>query len=207
MAFHPVRPRKLACALGFAALSALACTLAAGRLAAQDLGPLTPHLELGEMAPWTGTAEGPAYVLSNSTDPNAITYYWVGSPEAEGKRTIGVDVELRAAADGAGGAGLIYGYQEQPRSYFLLLLRPGNQVALLQRTEAGMEERMTLGSDQVRAGANRLEIREAGQQIELFLNGQSIGAIGNDMIGRGGVGIAAAGTGTFVFSNFTHATP
>lgn len=195
MAFESARP--LVRAICLAAFTAVAATAAA----AQDLGPLTPVLELGESPPWLGAAEGSAYVLSNSTDPGAVRYFWIGAPEGEGQRTIGVDVEIREAQE-ASGAGLIYGYQEEPRSYFLLLLRPGNQVALLQRTDAGVEERMSLGGDMVRSGANRLEIRERGQEIELLVNGQSIGSIGNDRIGRGGVGIAAAGTGTFVFSNF-----
>jgi hypothetical protein len=200
MSLPSARSRRFTRAFRLAAVAA-ALSMAGLGAAAQDLGPLTPQLQLGAFAPWMAQAEGTAYVLSNTTDPSAVTYFWVGNPAEEGRRTIAVDVDLREGAEGSG-AGLLYGFQEEPRSYFLLMLRPGGTVALVQRTPEGFEERMGIGGDQVKPGINRLEIRERGKEIDILLNGTNIGAIGNDLIGRGGVGIVATGTGTFAFSNF-----
>lgn len=192
-------------AAGTLALAALLCAAGAQAGMTQDMGPLTPHLETGESAPWTTKLDGATFTIANSADPAAIRYYWVGSPaEEEGRRTIAVDVEVRDGQEGSG-AGILYGYQDEPRSYFMLLLRPDGQVTLSQRVPEGFEERMSIGGDAVKPGVNRMEIRESGNQIEMLLNGQSIGSLGNDLIGRGGVGIAATGTGTFTFANYTQA--
>jgi hypothetical protein len=197
--------RNAARTIRMAALAVLLGTAATGTAMSQDMGPLTPHLQSGEDAPWTARAEGASFTLANTSDPAAIRYYWTGSPaEEEGKRSIAVDVEVRDGQEGSG-AGILYGYRDEPRSYFLLLLRPNGLVTLSQRVPEGFEERMSIGGDAVKPGVNRLEVRENGSTIEMLLNGQSIGSLGNDLIGRGGVGIVAVGTGTFSFANYTQA--
>jgi hypothetical protein len=200
----PARPVLARVGLVFAALALIGL---ATTLHAQPMGPLAEYLKPGESPPWTAKMEGDAFVLSNSTEPNAVHYVTASYTRSEeGKRSFGVDVEIREDT-GKSHAGLIYGYQKEPISYFVYVVEANRTVALYFRSAGGIERLFSVGGDQVAEGSNRLGIIEKGDRIELQLNGNTISTYGNAAVGRGYGGIVAWGTGIFAFKNYEQAAP
>ncbi|MBX6323745.1 MAG: hypothetical protein IRY94_18165 [Rhodospirillaceae bacterium] len=197
----PPRPISRRAALGLA-LGA-ACLAPAAALGAGPLPPLSEFLQYGAFGPWTGAAEGDTYVLSNTTAPGAVQYFLAGHQRSEeGRRVIAVDVEIRQGGEESR-AGLIYGYRKEPTSYFLFVLEGGRGVSLYLRHPDSVERPVSVVSGQIRPGVNRLEIREQGGLVGLFVNGAQIGAYGAAGVGQGAAGIVAWGMGVFAFRDFT----
>ncbi len=179
---------------------------AAGAPRAQPLPPLAPSLAFGTFGPWTGAAEGDAYVLGNADAPGAMHRVLAAfDPAAEGRRTLTVEVEIRRGGAGSR-AGLVYGYRAQPETYLLFVLEGRGGVSLYRRGPDGMERPVSVVSGQIRPGPNRLAIREHGGLIDLLVNGRQVGAFGAPGVGYGAAGIVAWGTGVFAFRDFTQTT-
>lgn len=168
-----------------------------------EMGPLTPFLSPGNQGAWTLSADGVAVLLENSAARGDITYYFAKpKPDEQGQRDVSVDVSLvRAGAQSF--AGLLYGYQEGPKSYYIFAVQGGRSVGLFERTDAGFRQRFSTQIDTAPGKAIRLTIRERGNSIALLVNGREVSNIGNDSIGRGAVGIAAGDVGNYRFSGFS----
>ena len=167
------------------------------------MGPLTPFLSPGNYGAWTLSADGSAVLLENAAGRGDLTYYYAKpKPDEQGQRDISVDVNLvRAGAQSF--AGLLYGYQESPKSYFIFAVQGGRSVGLFERTDAGFRQRFGTQIDRASGNPTRLTIRERGNSIALLVNGREISSFGNDSIGRGAVGIAAGDVGNYRFSGFS----
>jgi hypothetical protein len=187
------------------AIAAVIAALAyAGPAAAQDapLGAFTSLVEDGTDGPWQQTITAEAYTMENRSDPNAIRYYWgIGDRDEIGSRTITLEVELVGGGDTAR-AGILYGYQDEPRSYFAFVLEASGAVALYRRDAAGFNMYMSTVTDALRDGANELSIIESAGTITMFFNGVQTGSYNGAGVGEGAAGIISIGTGRFIFTAY-----
>ncbi|MEM1107706.1 MAG: hypothetical protein AAGH99_03355 [Planctomycetota bacterium] len=175
---------------------------------AKSLGVLAPFLLYGPDpdGPWIGETDGNGYRLINPDDPDPITYFYVESPPDElGRRTIEVKTVM---LQGDGRAGLLYGLEQNPKEYFLLVVNAAGRVQVLHRTpNDGIVEAMSANlqrDDGQAAGPAVLTLRivESGDTAEVFVNDTKIGGLQGPAVGRGGVGIGAAGIVDTLFLDF-----
>lgn len=182
---------------------ALVLTLALGALPAlAEMGRLTGVLpEDGTDSPWSYRSGGGQFEMTNATEPNALQYFYVNpEPGREGTRTVSVDVALAEGSDGL--AGLLYGFDPETRHYHLLVVESAGRVSLFRRDAVGFSPVAQTETDALRPGSNTLAIAEAGRLIRLSINGRELLELGNDSLGRGALGIAAAGVVQARFANF-----
>lgn len=176
-----------------------------GTLSAQEpsMGPLASIIKPGQQGAWSVSSGEKGVQLKNERSEGDITYFYVNENPAErGKRTVTLTVQLLNTTENALG-GILYGFQENPKTYFLFTVGGNGSVNLHYRSENGFEQRMQSSLQGSPNDPVQLTIVEDGDQITLSANGRTMGSIGNDRIGRGGaVGIAAADRGVFRFSQF-----
>ena len=165
---------------------------------AQSMGLLENTLSYGVDGNWTGSVEGNSYRISGPKADSDIKYFIVNTAEETwGKRTFQVNVD----SSQGNGAGLIYGFQENPKQYYMILVTSSNGLKVLQRNQEGVEERMS-SSFEHEGGPVALKIQEEGNSINIFVNGNKVIGLGNDSMGKGAVGIIAVNAGEYVFSDF-----
>ena len=168
---------------------------------AAGMGPLDSVLSPQYGDPWVVAKSGGGWQFENADGAYNIQYYYVFPADGEaGRREISVDVSVEAGEPDSL-AGIIYGYQNEPRSYYLFTLGGDQQVRLHHVAAGNFEERMAFGIGGVRDRAT-LAIREYGNEIALLVNGEEKSRFGNRDMGRGAVGIAAGHIGRFRFANF-----
>lgn len=175
---------------------------------AASLGPLAPFLLYGEEAdsPWIGETDGNGYRLINADDPDAITYFFLGTaPESNGKRTLEVKTVL---LQGDGKAGLLYGFRDNPKEYYLLVVNAEGLVQVFHRPpEGGLIEAMSanLERDDGQAAGPvvvTLRIVEDGDTAQVVVNDAKIGTLQGPTVGNGDIGIGAAGRLDALFLDF-----
>ena len=185
-----------------ALLIALSAMLLSTSALANVLGPLDNVLIKGKTDGWIGSVEGSTYFLENPAENGGIRYFYGPFEEGTGgKRQLSVDVDVsNTTPDGR--AGLLYGYQQNPTVYFMVLIGRGGQVEIYRRDNNGVNLMMSSSVD-IRAGFNRVEVKEDGANATFFVNGNSIGSIESGATGKGSLGIAAMGIGRFGFANYS----
>ena len=167
-----------------------------------NMGALNPYLSTGSQGVWNIRAADDSVLLENTAGGGEITYFYVNpKPEEEGRREISVKVELQKFGSNSW-AGLLYGFKENPKSYYIFALQGENTVSLFHRTDRGFKQRLSQQFSELSKGMTHLTIREQGNTISLIVNGREISSFGNDSIGKGAVGIAAADIGTYRFNGF-----
>ncbi|MEL7311644.1 MAG: hypothetical protein AAFN07_09045, partial [Pseudomonadota bacterium] len=174
--------------------------LATGNIAHAGMGPLDDVMVAERDQSWNVQPTRDGWRMTNNQAPGAIRYFYVNEQPGEaGKRTISVEVAVDGGPDSL--AGILYGFNQNPRSYYLYTLGGDNSVNLHYFGPDGFEQKMQFGIEGLR-GAVTLGIQEYGQEIALLVNGQEKSRLGNDTMGRGGVGIVAVNTGDYVLENF-----
>ena len=177
-------------------------TLASEFSFAFNMGPLNQYLESGSFGAWKVTDQDGAAIFDNQESDGDITYYFVGAnPGEAGQREISVNVGILRSSHFSK-AGLLYGFEDDPRSYFMFTVDSLATVRLEYRSPNGWEERISSTIAGLDPENVTLSIREDGNQISLLVNGQEQSSIGNDRMGRGGVGIVAVGIGSYGFQGF-----
>lgn len=168
--------------------------------AKSDLGVLTELLGVGQDGAWYSSFEPDGYWLENQQDTGAIRYYYGNyNNEDAGSRQVSVDVTLADAA-ASSRAGLVYGFDSQG-NYYLVMLGPAGEVSTFRRDQNGVREVMS-SSRTTSAATQELTLRENGSEIEIFVDGESMGSMQAAGTGRGAIGIAAMGIGRFGFNNY-----
>lgn len=167
-----------------------------------NLGPLESVVSLGRDGSWTGAKAGDTYWLENRDDPGAIRYYY-GPLDAAivGNRDVSVTIALDTE-DPEARAGLLYGFDADSRSYFLVVIGNDGAVDLYRRDRSGFSRMMSSELPGSRGPARRLLVRERGTEITVFLDGERVGTVSSAGTGRGAVGIVAMGMGRFGFSAY-----
>lgn len=184
--------------LGGVVLFAVSC---GGQSPPGGLGALSSFIKIGQQGAWTGSMDGDVYWLENPSEDAAIRYYFTPvDATAFGQRTVSVDVTADAGQNSR--AGLLYGYNRNPTLYYMATVEPDGTGALYRRDEDGLNVVMSGSTPPGENGFSRLEVRESGSQIEVLVNGKSIGSMGSRGTGEGAVGIIAVGPGRFGFTNY-----
>lgn len=164
-------------------------------------------LSVGRDGAWHGSLEDGGYVLENEGDAGAIRYFWLGDipgPPDQPPAALAVSVDVDGAFEGEiSGAGLIFRFDPERRFYYGFVLLNGGRYGFFQRDQDGVQMRLSGTSEAIEAGGeNRLTIVPEGDTMNLFVNGERIGAFGNDAVQGPGVGIVAIGIGRFHFDDF-----
>lgn len=169
----------------------------------QGMGPLSQIVFTGLVQGWTGTLSEGGYWLENTAgDPNDIRYFYTAPvPRPRAGRTVGVDV-LTAGMHPEGRAGLLYGYRESPRFYYLIMVSGSGDVEVFRRDDGGFDRLLSSSLSGTTRESVRIEVQEKGRELTILANGKVVSTLGNDQIGSGLVGIAAFGTGRFGFTNY-----
>lgn len=172
--------------------------------AAADVGVLTPLIEREERNEhWDVKLAGDGdAVFQSLSGPGEVRFYFYRPLEGEeGRRRIGVTVDMRGAGEG-GQAGLLYGYEESPKRYYLYTVGADGKITLMRRDERGFRTMISSSKAGLQREATRLELIEDGRQVGFVVNGERGASLGNDTMGRGSVGIVAISPGTFRFEDF-----
>ena len=171
--------------------------------AATSLGPLSPYIHAGNDGTWRVTDDGQSAFLENRETEGAVTYYYVGSHASEeGSRTISVDVGFGQTTQWSS-AGLLYGYIENPKTYYMVTVRGDSTINIHQLVDGYFDELMVIPMESLSAEKTTLTIQEEGNSVTLLVNGQKLESFSDDQLGRGAVGIVASDIGQYKFSNFT----
>lgn len=167
------------------------------------MGPLTTILPArGVSGPWQVEMTPRGFLMGNRTEANAVRYFYVDAGKEAGSRRVEVDVIVEPQGPRTALAGLLYGFNKETKSYFMLVIEGGDRVALYARTPKEMRRIVGLKFESNSRGPYRLAIQEQGDQFEMSLNGNRLGAVKFDAVGKGATGIVAAGLGTFGFAAF-----
>lgn len=168
------------------------------------LGRLGQYLPAsGQDDIWRFTNNGNSFEIENIGDPQAIKYFFVG-PEngTEGRRQINVVLEIHP--DSTGSAGMLYGLNDARDLYHMLTLDAQGMVRVFRRDGEGFRSLLEQSSSAFQQGrANMLTIEENEDEISYLLNGTSLGSVGGDLYGFGGVGLAAVGDVQAYFTTFS----
>ena len=132
---------------------------------ANTLGPLSGLLIEGKDGSWIGAFQQGSYWLENPAERGAIQYFYAPYQEGTGgKRKYSIDVDV-SNTTAVARAGILYGLQNNPTRYFMILVGRGGQVEVYKRDANGVNQ-MIASTVQVKPGFNRVEIREDGRSVE-----------------------------------------
>ncbi|MEM9531432.1 MAG: hypothetical protein AAGA23_10965, partial [Pseudomonadota bacterium] len=181
-------------------VAALTLTLISCGSSHAGMGPLDGIITEEQGQSWKVAPAGEGWRLSNTQDPGAIRYYYASEQAGQGgRRSISVEVRVNGGPDSL--AGILYAFQDQPRSYYLFTLAGDSSVHLHHFNQGNFEQKMQLGLDGLGNTAT-LTVHEYGSEIALLVNGEEKSRIGNSDMGRGAVGVVAVHTGDFLMQNF-----
>ncbi|MEM8984918.1 MAG: hypothetical protein AAGC71_18050 [Pseudomonadota bacterium] len=171
---------------------------------AGGMGPLDDVIQPRNDDTWSVAAlRNGGWRFDNAATRYAITYYYLyPAGDESGRREVSVNVDV-VAGEPDSLVGILYGFEEAPRSYFMFTLGGDRSVNLHYFDNGSMDEKMKLGIGDLADGPVRLTVREYGNEIALLVNGQEKSRIGNDRIGRGAVGVVAAHVGQFQLNDFS----
>lgn len=165
------------------------------------LGSLESIVSIGESDGWNGSLDKGVYWMENTNDEGAIRYYFTGVSGATGSRSLKVDVNAQGMTESSR-AGLLYGYEDSPKSYFLLVVGGDGMFEVYQRGANGIQLRSGSSFTMSKSGFQTIELKEENQKLSFSVNGKAMGSLESDAIGGGALGIAAMGMGRYGFSNY-----
>jgi hypothetical protein len=157
---------------------------------------------------WQSRVEDGAYVLENRSAANAVRYYdfnRISGGEPALQTAASVTVEGEFAGENAG-AGILARYDPDTGRYYAFV-RTAHGVALYKRGARGLERLVNLdGPVRGEGGPARLTVRRAGDGVELFVNGRSIGRLSSGDVTGERFGLVAIDRGRFRFDDFSVTT-
>lgn len=170
------------------------------KLEADKLSPLKPFLLYGIEGQYRGSVlPGGSYRLESAADVSSIKLIYGDTPEdAYGRRQIRAKFRI----NGQGSAGLLYGHQQNPTQYFLLIVDANQTFRVLERTPQGFSQLVSTNFEAKAGDDVELSLTENGPELQVTLNGDRLLSLSNDRTGRGAVGVATIGAGTFDFQSF-----
>lgn len=168
------------------------------------LGPLAGKVLIGRQGDWEGSedTEPDAYRLDYlGTRTNAVRYFMLddaGVPE--GRLAAGVQVAL--PQEKSAFAGLLWGYQDDPRRYLIFAVTGDGRAVIWRRDAAGLTQ-LAEHPDAVHEGGSAVLAAFERDGVVLMLAGETlVAALDGDDAAGGATGIVAGGRGSFRFTDF-----
>lgn len=159
-------------------------------------------------SPFTARMAGGALELHNDRDSGTSRYYFIEPRHAPQWFSAGGGLTA-AAVTVAGefgdmpGAGLVYRVDPETHSFYAFLLRGAQDYGLFVIDTNGFNAIVEDTSTAIVAGGqNRLTITPEGSVMHLYINDQHVTSVDDARVTGVGVGVIAAGTGTFTFDDF-----
>lgn len=176
--------------------------------AVANLGVLKEVLSTGYSDGWAANIESGEYWLENINQQGAIRYYYAAHDGINHQRKISTKV-IVDAADPYSQAGLLYGFDNATRSYFLVVISAEGLFSVTRRDSNGFQALFETYLELNPKTFTVITIQENRNQLLFFINGNNVGEITHPAAGKGHVGIVAIGTGKFGFTDFadTEKTP
>lgn len=173
-----------------------------GAAQAASLGPFEPYLLLGSDPPWTGTMEGDSYRLINATTDADIVYFVAALPGGQAQE-LSVDVGVQPRAGAAySGAGIIFNFDPNSRTYLAVVLMATGELAIYQRGDQGVSELARLPLTGIATQPLGLTLRATPEGLTIEANGTHQGSIGGVGL-QGQAGILAIDGGSYLFSDYS----
>lgn len=170
---------------------------AASAAEAIRLGPITIEAER-DPAGWESGGERDEVRLANRGDPGAIRYYFAQVPQPVGRRSLGLTVTVSPDSQAGAGAGLLFGFDPQARTYLAYFVSREGNLVLLRRDAEGFQRILSVSGAAIGAPV-QLALRETESKVEFFANGRRVFTwSGSGAAGPAG-GIIAIGRGGFAF--------
>ena len=169
---------------------------------AASLGALEPYLLLGGDPPWAGSMEGDSYRLTNATNDADIVYFVAALPGGRAQE-VSVNVSVQPQIGAAySGAGLIFNFDSNSRTYLALVLMATGELAIYQRDNQGVSELARLPTTGIAVEPLRLSLRTTAEGLTIEANGTHQGSIGGVGL-QGQAGILAIDGGSYLFSDYS----
>lgn len=158
--------------------------------------------------PFITLSRGGSLEIINETDPNYIRYYfieprhvsgWFQAPESLTR----VSVKVSGQFGEFPGAGLVYRLDPTNHSFYAFVLTGGNGYGLYVRDNGIYQAVFTDTSNLIAPGSpTTLTIDGSGNDLNLYINGSHVNTVQVSRTTGVGVGIVAAGTGTYYFDDY-----
>jgi hypothetical protein len=170
-------------------------------------GEFASYLLVGQDGAWTGEFTNGSYQLSNSTDEGSVQYMYAttltGVVTPLSSQTVAVEVAGNFLSPATSQAGLLFHFDPATGFYYAFVVK-GDTVALALRDADGFQELAATTTDALQVGqVNRLSVVPNENILRLLVNGAEVMSLDSPSLEPGGVGILAAGTGSFQFDNFS----
>lgn len=159
-------------------------------------------------SPFLARMTGGVLELFNDVDSTTSRYYFVEPKHASQWLQAGGAPPLAGVTVGGEfgqlpGAGLIYRVDPATRWFYAFLLGAGSNYGFFLIDASGFTAIVQGTSDAVLAGRpNRLSIVPDGSVMHLYINDRHVTSVDDSRVMGVGVGIMAAGTGTYTFDDF-----
>ena len=202
----------LAAQLALSALLAVAPARAGDYLETFEAGKdpqsiMAGTLLLGSDGSWQGELRDGAYLLSNKGQAGGVRYFHLRQRQDAAPKEVSISVDVSGSFDGqVAGAGLLYDFGQDGKSYFAFVLGKDAHYTLWRRGPNGFQRVATGDNAAIRPdGINLLAARLGDAKAELTINGARILAHKAEGATDRAVGIIALDTGSYRFDNFHYA--
>jgi hypothetical protein len=176
--------------------------------AVQDPGKLLDGgLQIGQDGAWNGELRDGAYVLTNSTNDNAVRYFYAGALPGLPKGTLArSSVSVDVGGDFPGqysAAGLLYRFNPKSKTYWAFVLKKDGAYTVFKRSASGLKATISGSSTSLsQAKMHRLTAKAgSGNQVVFLVDGRQVASVGSSEINGHCVGLIGMSTGLFVFDN------
>lgn len=166
-----------------------------------SLGNLKEFIHTGSSNGWDGKIVSGEYWLENRSQEGAIRYYYTAYDGQSNQRTISTKVILNAS-DPYSQAGLLYGFDSNNRSYFLVNIGADGVFTVTHRDNEGFHRLIERPLNINPENYNKITIAEKGNELTFSVNNVKTGQLTHDAAGTGSVGIVAIGLGRFGFTDY-----
>ncbi|WOI54754.1 hypothetical protein [Parvularcula sp. LCG005] len=176
-------------------------TIGAQPASSDQLGALETYLpEEGMNGAWQYSRPMGTFRATNMQDPGAIDYVFI---QTNGKARQAIETIVRIDPKTPDGfAGILFGYDQSTRYYYLYTLQADGGVKIYRRDGNGFSMMMETMPGGPVLGDNHLAIVEQADTLRFMLNGTSVGEIGQGGMDQGAVGIVSGGVVEASFSKF-----
>ncbi len=166
-------------------------------------------LLVGKEESWEGKLVDDSYLLINHENPPDVKYFHFRiNDENHAEATFSLDIKLNLSASKTdySGAGLLYRFNRDKKSYYAFVLKADNVFSFYRRDSSGFKTLATSRSDAIRLGAyNNLTIMSEAQRFGLYINREIVKIVEDKATNSDqgtDIGIIAMSLGLFYFDHF-----